>query len=196
MGRQVWAVLATLAAVAGGLAGCTHIPVTSMLKLARVDVVATEPGQLRAAVKVPRAVIPQSMVMRIDMTLPSGERQVEDFRLREVSSPADVLELEPELDRNTRIVAYQVDPADLARLIAFREALNEKHKAQGARGGKLALAIVPQACRTAELPPGPVYFTSCLRTQETGGYVPLARDLDLRTVSPGRDLAAEIPPCP
>jgi len=91
---------------------------------------------------------------------------------------------------------YQVDPADLAHLIAFREALKEKHKAQGARGGKLALAIVPQACRTAELPPGPVYFTSYLRTQETGGYVPLARDLDLRTVSPGRDLAAEIPPCP
>jgi hypothetical protein len=34
-----------------------------------------------------------------------------------------------------------------------------------------------------------------LRTAETGGYVALARDLDLRTIDPQRDLAAAIPPC-
>ena len=36
---------------------------------------------------------------------------------------------------------------------------------------------------------------SYLRTAETGGYLPLARDLDLRTVVTGRDVAAELPLC-
>jgi hypothetical protein len=49
-------------------------------------------------------------------------------------------------------------------------------------------------CRTGELPKRPVCFITYLRTQETDGWVPLTRDVDLRTVLPG-DLAAEIPVC-
>ena len=40
------------------LAGCGHMPVTSMVKLARVDFVATDPAGLRAAVKLPRTIRP------------------------------------------------------------------------------------------------------------------------------------------
>jgi hypothetical protein len=36
-------------------------------------------------------------------------------------------------------------------------------------------------------------MTTYLRTAETGRYVPLARDLDLRTIA--RDLVDAIPPC-
>ena len=42
-------------------------------------------------------------------------------------------------------------------------------------------------------PDRPVYVTTYLKTAETGGYVPLARDVDLRTIVPGRDVTAEIP---
>lgn len=63
------------------------------------------------------------------------------------------------------------------------------------KGGTLAIAVDPDACRSGALPDGAIYFTSYLRTQETGGYVPLARDVDLRTISAGRDIAAELPPC-
>jgi hypothetical protein len=38
-------------------------------------------------------------------------------------------------------------------------------------------------------------FTTYLRTAETGGYVPLARDVDMRSVLRGRDLAAQMPAC-
>jgi len=55
--------------------------------------------------------------------------------------------------------------------------------------------LQPDACRSGELPNGPVYFTTYLRTAETNGYVPLARDVDLRTVMKERDVAAEIPGC-
>jgi hypothetical protein len=127
--------------------------------------------------------------------LGDGEEQGQDFRLREMSEPRDVPVLHRELDPNTHVYAYQIDPADQGRLVAFRELLKEKQKAKGGKGGALSISVRPEACRTAELPKGPVYFTTYLRTQETDGYVPLTRDVDLRTVLPGRDLAAEIPAC-
>jgi hypothetical protein len=177
------------------ITSCTHMPVTSMIKLARTDLVGTDPGQLRAAVKLPRAVKPQRMVLRVDVRLNDGGEEGQEFRLREVSEPRDVLVLHQELDANTHIYVYQIDPAEQGRLIAFRESLRDKQKARGGKGGSLTISVRPEACRTGELPKGPVYFTTYLRTQETDGYVPLTRDVDLRTVLPGRDLAAEIPLC-
>ena len=96
--------------VLGLLAGCRHMPVTSMVKLARVDFAATDP-------------------------------------------------------------------------------------ANGERGGALTISVAPEGRRSGELPPGPVLFTTYLRVAETGDYVPLARDVDMRGIACGRDLAAEMPVC-
>ena len=73
--------------------------------------------------------------------------------------------------------------------------LKRKQAERGGRGGALTIAVRPDACRTGALPAGPVRATTYLRTGETGGYVPLARDVDLRTVMAGRDVVAEIPAC-
>jgi hypothetical protein len=138
---------------------------------------------------------PAGVALRIGVKLASGEEETQDFLLREVSDPADVLALHAELDAGTHIFAYRVDPAEAVRLAAFRDALKKKQEASGRRGGALTIAVRPDACRTAELPDRPVYVTTYLKTAETGGYVPLARDVDLRTIIPGRDIMAEIPPC-
>ncbi len=53
----------------------------------------------------------------------------------------------------------------------------------------------PQACKVGELPDGPIYFSTFLRTAETGGYVTLARDIDLRSIAPNADVVAEISRC-
>ena len=104
--------------------------------------------------------------------------------LREVSDPKEVLVLHRELDADTHVFAYRLDPAEVVRLNAFRDALKKKQAASGGSGGSLTIAIRPQACRSGELPRRPVMVTTYLRTAETGGYVPLARDLDLRTIDP------------
>src|SRR5215510_10725737 len=179
----------------GLLAGCSHMPVTSMVKLARVDFANSDPWQLRAAVKLPRTIRLRTVSLRFTVGLSGGAEETADFRMREVSSPGDVLVLHQELQLDTHILAFEVEPAEVARLVAFRAALKRKQEMNGRKGGTLAITVKPDACRTGELPGGPVFFTTYLRTQETGGYVPLARDLDLRTISAGRDLAAEIPPC-
>src|SRR5215470_2873862 len=186
-----------LVAIALLLAGCGHMPVTSMIKLARADLAATDPGQLRAAVKLPRALNlkPAGVALRIGVKLASGEEETQDFLLREVSDPADVLALHAELDSGTHVFAYRLDPTEAVRLAAFRDALKKKQEASGRRGGALTIAVKPDACRAGELPDRPVYVTTYLKTAETGGYVPLARDVDLRTIVAGRDVTAEIPAC-
>jgi hypothetical protein len=65
------------------------MPVTSMVRLARVNFANTDPGLLRAAVKLPRAVRPRphGVALRIDVKLPRGHAAVEEFKLREVSTP-------------------------------------------------------------------------------------------------------------
>lgn len=190
-------VAATILSLVGALGGCGHMPVTSMLKLARIDFANTDPAQLRAAVKLPRVVQPQpqGMALRIGVKLSGGQEEFEDFALREVSEPKEVLVLHRELDADTHVFAYRLDPAEIARLGAFRDALKKKQAASGGSGGSLTIAIRPQACRSGELPRRPVMVTTYLRTAETGGYVPLTRDVDLRTIDPKQDLAAAIPPC-
>jgi len=186
-----------LVAIALLLAGCGHMPVTSMIRLARADLAATDPAQLRAAVKLPRALRlkPAGVVLRIGVKLAGGEEEAQDFVLREVSEANDVLALHAELEPNTHVFAYRLDPAEIARFASFRDALRKKQEASGRRGGNLTITVRPDACRAGDLPDRPVYITTYLKTAETGGYVPLARDVDLRTVLPGRDLAAEIPVC-
>ena len=74
----------------------------------------------------------------------------------------------------------------------FRAALIQKQK--GGSGGSVTIAVQPDACRTGALPEGPVLFSTFLMSAETNGYVPLARDIDLRTIT-GQDILAKIPPC-
>jgi hypothetical protein len=165
--------------------GCGHMPVTSMVKLARVDFAGTEPGLLRAAVK----------LLRIGVRLASGHEEFQDFLLRETTDAGEMQSLKDEAGADAHVFAFRLDAAEAQRLAAFRDGLKKKQAESGRSGGALTIAVRPDACRTGELPSGPLRVTTYLRTAETGGYVPLARDLDLRTVVAGRDVVAEIPAC-
>jgi hypothetical protein len=179
------------------LAGCGHMPVTSMIRLARADLTTTDPSQLRAAVKLPRVLRlrPQGVALRIAVRLANGKEDAQEFRLREVSEPNDVLALHHELGPDTHIFAYRLERSEAARLATFRDGLKAKQSASGGRGGAITISVRPDACQAGDLPAGAVLVTTYLRTAETGGYVPLARDLDLRTINPGQDHTAKIPPC-
>jgi hypothetical protein len=177
--------------------GCGHMPVSSMLTLARVDFAATDPAELRAAIKLPRLIRPQpqGVSLRIAVKLASGEEEVRDFTLREIADAQDARARAPEPDADTHVFAYRLEAMEVTRLVAFRDALKSKQAASGGRGGTLTISIRPQGCRSGELPRGPILFTTYLRSAETGGYVALTRDVDLRTIDPKQDLAATMPPC-
>jgi hypothetical protein len=193
--RRAGLLAALLCLVAAASSGCGHVPAMSLIQLARIDFASTDPADLRAAVKLPRAIepSPRGVVLRVGVKLGSGHEQFEDFALHEASDPNDVAELERELEADTHVFAYRLEAREVARLNAFRDKLKAQQAASGGRGGALTIAIRPQACRTRDLSGSPIYVTTYLRTTETGRYVPLARDLDLKTMA--RDLAEAIPPC-
>ena len=180
-------ILVTLA-----MAGCSHMPVTSMVKLARIDFETSDPAQLRAAIKLPRTLRPRpnGVALRIAVQVGRGPEDARDFMLRELPEPAD---LAREAGAESHIFAYRIDDADLARLAAFRAELIAK-KSSGQKGS-IAISVRPQACKDGELPDGPVYFTTYLRTAETKDYVALARDVDLRSIVPDAAMVAGIPRC-
>ena len=173
-------------------AGCSHMPVTSMVKLARVDFETSDPVQLRAAIKLPRALRPRpnGVALRIAVQVGRAPEDARDFTLREIPEPA---ELTREAGAGSHIFAYRIDDSDLARLAAFRAELIAK-KSSGQKGS-ISISVRPQACKAGELPDGPITFTTYLRTAETKDYVALTRDVDLRSIVPNAAVVAEIPRC-
>jgi hypothetical protein len=174
------------------MAGCSHMPVTSMVKLARVDFETSDPVQLRAAIKLPRALRPRpnGVALRIAVQVGRAPEDARDFTLREIPEPA---ELTREAGAGSHIFAYRIDDSDLARLAAFRAELIAK-KSSGQKGS-ISISVRPQACKAGELPDGPITFTTYLRTAETKDYVALTRDVDLRSIVPNAAVVAEIPRC-
>jgi len=174
------------------MAGCSHTPVTSMVKLARVDFETSDPAQLRAAIKLPRTLRPRpnGVALRIAVQVGRAPEEARDFMLRELPGPA---ELRREAGADSHIFAYRIDDSDLARLVAFRAELIAK-KSSGQKGS-ISISVRPQACKAGELPDGAIYFTTYLRTAETKDYVALARDVDLRSIVPNAAVVAEIPRC-
>jgi hypothetical protein len=172
------------------------MPVTSMVKLARVDFETSDPAQLRAAIKLPRTLRPRpnGVALRIAVQVGRAPEEASDFMLRELPEPA---ELTREAGADSHIFAYRIDDADLARLAAFRaELIARKSSAQSSgQKGSISISVRPQACKAGELPDGPLYFTTYLRTAETKNYVALARDVDLRLIVPNAAVVAEIPRC-
>jgi hypothetical protein len=174
------------------MAGCSHMPVTSMVRLARVDFETSDPAQLRAAIKLPRTLRPQpkGVALRIAVQVGRAPEEARDFMLRELPEPA---ELTREASAGSHIFAYRIDDADLSRLAAFRAELIAK-KSSGQKGS-ISISVRPQACKVGELPDGPITFSTYLRTAETKDYVALARDVDLRSIVPNAAVVAEIPRC-
>jgi hypothetical protein len=172
------------------LTGCGHMPVTSMVRLAQVDFQTTDPEMLRVAVQLPRLLRAraESTMLRITVGLADGSSQARNFALR-TAHEGDA----PAADREAAVSTFALTARDVAELRAFRTALIRQQK--GRSGGSLAVTVQPDVCRTAPLPDGPVRFTTYLKTGETGGYVVLARDVDLTTVAPGHDVVAKIPAC-
>lgn len=173
------------------LGGCGHVPVASMIELAKIDFATTDFAELRAAATLPPPLAPRRDQTRLKLMVAfkDGEREERVFVLREVTDPAERAQV-ARLGAGT--TACRLDPADAAKLAEARTEIKQR-KAEGRRGS-VTLSVEPGACRTAPLPAGPLPVSTYLRTAETGGYVALTRDADLIALI-GADKIAEIPLC-
>ena len=185
--------------LAGLLAGCGHVPLTSLPKLAKIDVRTTDLAQLRAGISLPADIrpLPGGVTMTITALPKDGGRHERKAVLEEVRDAAELASLPVLAAPGRRFTLFRLSAADVARLGAFREEMFAGPQQSGNRGS-LSLGA-DKACRLGYLSPEPVTMTGYLRTSETQDYVLLMRDFDLteavRAIDPKVDLATAIPPC-
>ncbi|NVO15129.1 MAG: hypothetical protein HXX10_13925 [Rhodoplanes sp.] len=175
------------------LAGCTAMPLTSMVKLARTDFTTVDPAALRVAVRLPTSVRPRprSVTLRLTVSVGSAAPVVQEFVLADLADLSELVGRRSDVKGGTAIYAYRLDPADAARLVALRSDLMAR-KGRGERGS-LTLGVGAEACRVGDAP-ARVLLTTYLRTEAGGDFFPLVRDVDLREVA-GQAVPAELPPC-
>ena len=185
--------------LAGLLAGCGHVPLTSLPKLAKIDVRTTDLAQLRAGISLPADIrpLPGGVTMTITALPKDGGRHERKAVLEEVRDAAELASLPVLAAPGRRFTLFRLSAADVARLGAFRQEMFAGPQQSGNRGS-LSLGA-DKACRLGDLSAEPVTMTGYLRTSETQDYVLLMRDFDLteavRAIDPKVDLATAIPPC-
>lgn len=181
------------------LAGCAHVPVTSLWKLRSVDLETTDYAALRAAIRAPSALTPftdgghLTVMIWSEGQAPEGGMIVR-ARLEEVTDPAERALLADEQRVGDTVHLFRVAPEALPDLETVRTEI-ARRKAVGRGGNHLSVSIGADGCWETAPPPGPVRFSTYLRTEETGTFVPLTRDVDLRTIADGQDLAARMAIC-
>nr|WP_294554459.1 hypothetical protein [uncultured Rhodopila sp.] len=191
--RRFCRIMALSGALAPG--GCGTIPLASLPALSRIDIATTDPAVLRVAVRLPDAVKPRPGGVTMDaVAQESGAAdRTTTFLLVETRDPADVAGLPPDGLPGFATYAYRLSGGDLARFDALRRAVVRRH----AEGRKVSLGFgiaTKEFCRVAPLPPGPLPVTSYLMTSETGRYVILTEDADLRSLAKAGELAG-LEPC-
>ncbi|WP_322515559.1 hypothetical protein SR870_21670 [Rhodopseudomonas palustris] len=185
-----FAAVAAILTVAA-LTACSSVPLTSMVKLARTDLAATDPAALRIAVRLPQGLRPRRVTLRITLAV-GAEKREQTFVLADLDDPAELLSLAGEVTRDTTIYAFRIAPADVPRVLALRDEM-AAHKAKGERGS-LTLGVGADACRIGALP-AKALITTYLKTERAGDFFPLTRDVDLRKDVPKEAAPERIPLC-
>jgi hypothetical protein len=181
------------------LAGCGHVPLTSLPKLSKVDIKTTNLAELRAGISLPADIrtLPGGVTMTLVALPKDGGRHERKIALEEVRDAVELAKLPAMAAPGRRFTLFKLGTGDAARLGAFREEMFAGPQNSGNRGS-LSLEA-NKACRLGELTGKPIAMSGYLRTSETQDYVLLMRDFDLRQavreIDPKLDLAAAIPPC-
>jgi len=170
---------------------CGHVPLASLLKLSGVDFATTDISAIRAGIALPETLEPLADTVKLTVLAETDDGVTirRSFMLEEAPAGEDTSGLDA--DENIRV--YRLKEREAEDLAVVRaDVLARKEKAGG---GKLEISVGATACRTGALPDSPLPMSTYLKTSETGSFVPLTRDVDLRSLGGNPELVAAIPPC-
>lgn len=180
--------LALLTSGCGSMTVMSHVPLSTISKLATLDIMAVEPAVLRVAARLPENLEPQPGGVRVVLK-PAGSDGDETLRLEQVSNPDELAPLAGFARPGSRIWVYRLTAADIQRVAKFKAAAAAR---SSSRGGTIAAMV--EACHRGGMGDGPLPVTTLLRT-DTQGYFTAIDDLDLKSVISNDDLAQKVPVC-
>lgn len=192
--------LLALALLAGA---CSHVPLASLPKLARLDPVTADLAALRAAARAPEAIMPTpgGAVLTLSYWRQGEEakKTTQTVVLDEDPDPAMRAALKGEETSGTRITVFRLPEEGRRRLEAARaEAVALKgSEAAAGRKARGSLSIAMKGCARGPLPAGPILLSTYLKMEPEGEFIPLVRDVDLATLADEAGAKAPpIVPCP
>ncbi|MEP9377034.1 hypothetical protein ABLE91_09990 [Aquabacter sp. CN5-332] len=183
------------------VSACSHMPLASMARLSSFDPMRADLAALRAAVRMPSGIAPVPGGAGLALAYwREGEedgRRMEAITLEEVKAPEDAASLVAE--KGMAVAVFRIPPADLPRLEAIRAEI-ETARAEDQAGGRRprgSLSVSMKGCVRGPVPDGPLPVTTYLKIAQGGDFIPLLRDVDLRSLkSPdGRMTAEPLQPC-
>jgi hypothetical protein len=173
------------------VAGCGHVPFTSLLKLSSIDFATTEIAAIRAGIALPETLVPMPDSVKLTFLAETDDGMTvrRSFTLEEdlAAQASGELEAEP----NVRV--YRLKEREVGELAVARAEVLARGKS--GNGGRLEISVGAEACRTGPLPQGSLPMSTYLKTSETKSFVALTRDVDLRALGGNPDLGDSIPPC-
>lgn len=178
------------------VAGCGHIPVSTMYKLWSFDTATADPAGIRAAIRIPAALRPRDGGAKLTITTrgPGDTKpEVTSFVLKEVSNPAELRHLDRFQRAGYPITLYKLSEADAASLRQMQQQIRKARETSEKREGSLGVSI--DACHAGGLPPGAILSSTYLRLDTETGFMPLLDDVDLRKEVGESQLSEHIPPC-
>jgi len=187
--------VASIAFMSTLLGGCTslavmsHVPVSTMVRLASLKLAEIVPSELRVAARLPEALEPRrdGVKVRLDVSGSSpAARRSADIVLEPAIEPGELARLSAHMRAGFRIWVYRLSAPDVERLKRFIA------EAGGRSGVSIATGV--DACHRKPLGEGRLLTTTFLRTHATDYFI-LTEELDLHSVVSERDLAARVPPC-
>lgn len=170
------------------LAGCTYMPISSMLKLRQFDLMTADARQIQVAVQFPDVMEVREDGAEMIITVEHaelGEKLEERFVLERVSGVSAT----PGVERRpgTHLEVFRMAEADMDRLAAMRRRL-AAWKAADPDSTKGSLSVGAAGCRRDSLPDGPLIISTYLRLEDADEFFPLTRNFNLRSFASGPQL--------
>jgi hypothetical protein len=177
-------------------AACAHVPVMSLVKLSSIDFATTDLTELRAGIALPESLQPLEGTVKLTVLAETddGMKIRRSFILEDGGTPDDLAGLRADAGADANVHVYRLSDREAGDMESVRrDVLARKQETGG--GGRLEISIGAEACRTGVLPDGSLPMTTYLKTSETETFVPLTRNVDLRTLTARSEVSAGLPPC-
>lgn len=179
------------------LTGCSHVPLTSLMALRRIDPLTTDPARLFAAVRHPAALRTRPGDVRLSLVVErtgGGDRRELDIALETVPTGTPGVPRAPEAGAGQMVDVFRVPPVEAPRLVAFRaQILEDKRRDPDGTHGRLT--VTARACHDTSVPlPTRLIVDTFLSTDGAPDFVPVVVGYDLAGVASKAVGAPE--PCP
>ncbi|MEP3276238.1 MAG: hypothetical protein ABJN26_07825 [Stappiaceae bacterium] len=179
------------------MVGCGHVPVSSLLKLNKVDVLTVDPGDIRVAVSMPDGIDVRKGggVLKVGVhESRAGEAKAETFILAKEKSPTGLAGIPGATDIQERIMIFKISIIDLPRIRVLQNEIAER-KARYPDDVQGFLSVDVSACRLTSELPELIPTTTWLKTRNDRPFFLLTKSIDLRDVIKPEELESELGPC-